>query len=341
MSTLPPSLASLATSAPQPSSSQQPMEERNIVVDHLLRSGAFDDCKFSRTPRQGISRYLAKWENERHHLQTLTSTVNYVDLKDSRRSGKLPVYDINTQNTFRYIESDPDGYHHSLKDKNGVVLAYRVPIPASHITQLHKSQPLLPVHRIQPTARGIFHHRHYALWADYSPTIMKSKEYRQDLPHSQSWLDSNKPLFQKLSNTLRMLDPHMYVKFTSIDKYLPDGYNRMAGAWHGVAINEYMRPQETRGDTHINWQDFPRGYNCVVPWGTFTGGAVVLWQAKVIYQLQQGEALFFLGGVMAHQVQPILTGERNSLDLFTHKSSFDWKKREDQKMEKVYGKPRS
>jgi hypothetical protein len=152
---------------------------------------------------------------------------------------------------------------------------------------------------------------------------MKSSEYRSDLPHSQSWLDVNQPLFRSLSNTLKMLDPTMYLKFTSIDKHLPDGFHRMAGAWHGVAINKRMRPNQTRTDTHIDWQDLPRGYNAVVPWSSFTGGTVVLWQAKLVYEVKEGECLFFLGGVMAHQVQPVLSGERNSLDLFCHKSSFN------------------
>ena len=40
----------------------------------------------------------------------------------------------------------------------------------------------------------------------------------------------------------------------------------------------------------------------------------------VIYQLFE-EEVFFLGGVIVYQVQPVLTGERNFLDLFTHKSS--------------------
>jgi len=31
---------------------------------------------------------------------------------------------------------------------------------------------------------------------------------------------------------------------------------------------------------------------------------------------------------MAHQVQPVTSGIHNSLDLFYHKSAFDWHKRQ-------------
>ena len=31
-------------------------------------------------------------------------------------------------------------------------------------------------------------------------------------------------------------------------------------------------------------------------------------------------------GIMAHQVQPVTSGIHNSLDLFYHKSIFDWHK---------------
>lgn len=308
---------------------KQQMEATSQRLDHLIQSGAFKDHHFSRKPRHGIQRYLNMWEKRNEHLQIMTSNVSYLDLKQLKKSRNLPYQNDDNLASYPVIPSTVFDHPHALKDHHGMILAYRFRVPTEHITTLEESQPLLPARPILPNARGNFLHRHYAIWADYSKTILQSSEYRRDHPQSQQWLQTNQPLFKYLSNTLRMLDPEMYVKFTSVDRYLPPDFQRMAGAWHGVAINENMQPNATRAETHIDWQDYYRAYNAVVPWGTFTGGHVVLWQPKVVYELRPGDCLFFMGGIMAHQISPVTSGVRNSLDLFTHKSSFDWKKRED------------
>jgi len=156
---------------------------------------------------------------------------------------------------------------------------------------------------------------------------MKSKEYRNNHHSSQAWLDPNKELFEYLSHNLCMIDSDMYTMFTSIHKYLPDGFARMAGAWHAVAINETMVPQTTELETHLDWQDINYGYNTVLPWGNFGGGNLIFWQAKIIYQVCRGDCLLFMGSVIAHQVSEIISGMRNSLDLFCYKSTMDWKRR--------------
>lgn len=156
---------------------------------------------------------------------------------------------------------------------------------------------------------------------------MKRKEYRDDHPSSQAWLDANKELFEYLSDNLRIIDTDMYIMFTSIDKYLPDGFAPMVGAWYAVAINETMVPQTTELETHLDWQDMKYVYNAVLSWGNSGGGILIFWQAKIIYQVCRGDCLLFMGSVIAHQVSEIISGMRNSIDLFCHKSTMDWKRR--------------
>ena len=158
---------------------------------------------------------------------------------------------------------------------------------------------------------------------------MKGKEYCDNHSFSQAGLDGNNELFEYPSDNLRIIDPDMYPMFTSIDKYLPDGFARMAGAWHAVAINKTMVPQTIKIVTHLDWQDINYGYNTVLPWGNFGGGNLIFWQAKIIYQVCHGDCLLFMGSVIAHQVSEIISGMRNSIDLFCHKSTMDWKRRVD------------
>ncbi|CUS06608.1 unnamed protein product, partial [Tuber aestivum] len=195
--------------------------------------------------------------------------------------------------------------HHCLRDNNGNILAYRFRYPEHLLYKLRDSFQLLP------------------------SDIMQSREYCHDHPASQTWLDANKELFDYVSHNLRMINPEMYMLFTSIDQYLPDNFTRMAGAWHGVAINECMVPNGTNLETHVDWKDINYGYNAVLPWGDFGGGNLIFWQARIVYEVRPGDCLFFMGSVIAHGVSEITSGERYSVDLFCHKSAIDWKKRKD------------
>jgi len=62
-----------------------------------------------------------------------------------------------------------------------------------------------------------------------------------------------------------MINSEMYEKFTSIDRFLEGSLRRMAGAWHGVAINQSMAVGNSISKTHIDWQDCVLGFNAVIP----------------------------------------------------------------------------
>ena len=298
-------------------------------LNHLLQTGAFSTIPNTRGIPHAVGRMLRRWEESRiHSIDRISTITRYVDLKADRTQRILHEYDDSAIPSFEFIPSSPEGYHHSLRDSNGTILAYRFRYPTNHLTMLYDTQPLLPNPISDSTVRGIFSKRHYALWADYSPDIRQSSQYRDDLPQAEEWLLHNGPLFDYLSHNLRMIHPEMYVKFTSIDGFLPDNLNRMAGAWHGLAVNQGMEPGTARTATHIDWLDYMRGFNAVVPWGNYEGGNLILLQAQVVYELRPGDCLFFRGGIMAHKVSDVTDGVRHSLDLFCHKSTFDWLRRQ-------------
>ena len=79
--------------------------------------------------------------------------------------------------------------------------------------------------------------------------------------------------------------------------------------------------------THLDFNN--SGFNYVVPWGEYKGGALVLWQLKMIVELEPGDTFFFMGSLIAHNVGEI-EGVRNSIDLFCHKNVLSWKNRCDE-----------
>ena len=87
-------------------------------------------------------------------------------------------------------------------------------------------------------------------------------------------------------------------------------------------MSAYCATVTSSTGTYLDFSDL--GFNCVVPWGKYKGGALVLWQLKMIVELEPGDAFFFMGSLIAHNVGEI-EGVRNSIDLFCHKNVLSWK----------------
>ena len=146
------------------------------------------------------------------------------------------------------------------------------------------------------------------------------------------FLEANERLFDRLSNELRLLSPEMYRRYSQVDQYLTGDLRQLGGAWHGMALNRQIGVDNK---VHQDWQDDIKGFNAVVPWGNWEGGELTMWPLKLRWQLQPGDAVFFAGSVIAHGVEDVSTGVRNSLDLFTHRSSVKWAEKQGVKAGKV------
>ena len=64
-----------------------------------------------------------------------------------------------------------------------------------------------------------------------------------------------------------------YVKYRGAQPYLQALHNLqlLCNIWFGVAINEVITSST---DTHLDFGD--SGFNCIVPWGEYKGGGLVL-----------------------------------------------------------------
>ena len=67
--------------------------------------------------------------------------------------------------------------------------------------------------------------------------------------------------------------------------------------------------------THLDFGD--SGYNCVIPWGLYNGGGLVLWQLEMIVELEPSDTFFFMSSLIAHNIDKIQRVQ-NSIDLFCH-----------------------
>ncbi|KAA8901424.1 hypothetical protein FN846DRAFT_891826 [Sphaerosporella brunnea] len=242
-------------------------------------------------------------------LQTGFTVFNYQitlqRLKERTSSkGHLPkgFPDVKNPDKYKFIPSSIGTV--VLLDGHQKQLGFRCAIPEELIAQLEETQAMLPRKKAKECRRGKYVSRHWALWGDCMKKVQPSKEYTRDLPHSKSWLEANQALWTYLSQLLRQLEPDMYRTATNFDYLLGQQgqQSNFAEAWSGMAINQEMTP-EARSDWHFDWQDSNQVFNCLVPFGTFTGADLLL--------------------VLGHKVTAVKEGNRSVLDLLTHKSNFD------------------
>ena len=118
-----------------------------------------------------------------------------------------------------------------VHDKQRRVLAYLFPIPphlmeileTSHAALLPRAKPRLkpkgnaPVRSQARSPSNVI--RHYAVWAKYSTHRYHNKEYLDDRPHSEDFIDKNSKLFQDVSDVLKFLVPDDAVLFQNMQEY--------------------------------------------------------------------------------------------------------------------------
>lgn len=210
-------------------------------LNHQVQSGAFYDCDFSSQSHQKIKRMLHHWNLATSEIQSILSLCSYYELKETWRTYQLGICNPDLVPSFTPFSSSINDDYYQLVDKNSIVLVYHFRSPTKYLRYLEESDTLLSQQAFSASACGTFAKCHYALWADYSPDIFESREYCYDFHYSTQWLACNTTFSNYLSDNLHMINPEIYKKFTSIDQFLNGSLDRMAVAWHGVAISQRDR----------------------------------------------------------------------------------------------------
>ena len=214
---------------------------------------------------------------------------------------------IKTTSTYPYL-----GIQSTEKNKQPCIFAFRVPMTLGFIPQLRNSHSLLPTRETKYKERGTHTSRHYAVWADYSVTPYMSNEFLEDCPSAIEWAKLNKTLFNYLADELKLRDPTTFIKMKDTPqldniiwyKGLNLGQNakmaikrrkrkeetssdwedeeevklqKVGGLWHGLAVNEGQRKS---GKLHKDYVDAKEAFNCIIPYGAWQGGEIIVWDLK-------------------------------------------------------------
>ena len=243
-------------------------------------------------------------------------------LKKQREKTKKPYNEEGLLKQFTRIPIE-DG-DMVFRDSRGEVLARRFQLSTDLVDVLATSFDALPKQKWAKAGdysghegdRGQHLTRHYETWKQYVLQLRHSKDFLDDLPYSQAFLDANLDLFNLIEEKVKATNYKWWEVLDSI--HPPPELGRLGGLFCGMALNYEV--QTGRHKDKLNSIDAP---DCVIPFGQFTGGELILWNLKAIVEVPPGWAIMFLGSIIEHSNMPY-QGSRHSIDLHTHETVVTW-----------------
>ena len=179
-----------------------------------------------------------------------------------------------------------------------------------------------------PGSRGAHRVQHLAMWADYGddskPRISKDMRWldRKHNGAGREFVKENEELIKMVTNDHMFLVPQEHARAVNAAKKIKKefGIEPLFLGWYGAAVIQGMNGEEA-SEVHRDMKDY--GLSCVVPFGDYDGGDLVLVQLGVKVELRPGDVFFFRSSIVAHQVEEVI-GVRGALTLFTHANTFAW-----------------
>jgi len=171
--------------------------------------------------------------------------------------------------------------------------------------------------------RGNYSTRHYCVWCPYAQTPFISRELEEDGEAGWAFLRKNAELWNKMSDTLLSIAPRVYKDFMRYP--LPNGLERLCGAWAGCVVN-LGKDDPVQTKPHRDVKESIFGFSCVVPAGNYKGGALILYDLKMVIELAPGDMFFFPDSLIHHANEETFRN-RSSIVAFTQENMFDYWKR--------------
>lgn len=267
-------------------------------------------------------------EKEGRMVNGKTIRLPFVALGDLRKAFKprhTPVDPkvLEEAKYFRRIPLD-DTQSLSIYGSDGGLLAHRCKIGDDSIVKtLTHSLRELPSRtnlKFRGVFRGEYSTRHYCVWSPYQKRPFISRELREDGDAGMSFLEINKRLWIRISDILGSISPATYRRFLRYP--LPDRLDRFCTAFAGCVVNLGGEdPVQTA--PHRDVKESIYGYSCVIPAGDYSGGALILFDLKLVVELGPGDVFLFPDSLIHHANEKV-EGNRSSIVAFTQENLFHY-----------------
>jgi hypothetical protein len=233
---------------------------------------------------------------------------------------------LNDVRNFERVEADSTRPLY-IYGKDGGLIAFRSSLNDSNIlntlTASLKELPSRTNHKFRGIDRGPYSTRHFCVWSPYAKAPFVSRELEEDGQAGLDFLTKNTRLWNKMSDILGQISPDSYRRFLRYP--LPKGLRRFCTAWAGCVVNLGGKdPVQTKPHRDVKESIF--GFSCVVPAGNYSGGALILYDLRMIVELTPGDMFFFPDSLIHHSNEDII-GDRSSIVAFTQENLFHYWRR--------------
>jgi len=175
--------------------------------------------------------------------------------------------------------------------------------------------------------RGLTCVRHYQRWIKYqakgteAPKI--SGDYMKDGKIAEDFFVRTKFLWTEARKWFPKHHCCRIYRDQSIIKGVAKG---LCDLWMGCAVNISVdRPVET--SPHRDLKGFERGFSVLSAFGSFSGGALILWELEAVVELKAGDLFYFRDNLINHSNEEA-HGRRHSVVAFTDAEVWKWVKKE-------------
>jgi hypothetical protein len=267
---------------------------------------------------------LANRNNQTEETITLPK-VALGDLREKWKQWDVPLDDSLRKKVkkFRRIKISKDKPLR-IVGSDGGLLVYAVALNEPELVDgLFDSIKALPVpkhYKFKGKKRGDYLSRHFTVWAKYSKTPYLSKEYLDDEEAAKEFLEGNKEVWKRMSGILGQAAPGVFKEFQTYP--LPEGLNRLSGAWLGCAINDGGNsPNQT--NVHRDASEVLYGYSGLISTGDYSRGGLILWDLEIILETEPGDVVIFQDAVIRHSNEKA-EGNRSSVVCFTQENVYSY-----------------
>jgi hypothetical protein len=234
---------------------------------------------------------------------------------------------------FEHIYFDDGDYpeqFHLLHGKDGGVLGFYVPpeyvspnLPSDFMAiWIHLAKDLPRLQPSQETKnmesrRGIPNSRTYASSRAYRAAniLAYSARYQKDNEKNgkgEALVRHCQPLWELAGSIYKEIASKSYTEMDH-PEVIPDHVAPLAKPFTAMTINCGSADSPVVSKPHRDVQDAFFQNCCLCPFGYFGGGAVIMWELKIIVHLRAMSFFFFPAHLITHSNMPVDEGERHSM----------------------------
>ena len=256
--------------------------------------------------------------------------VNHISLGDLRRKYSNKHVSIaddpERMDTSKFKRCPPNSTQPlEIRGSDNGLLLYRFPAGSPELAQtLHETITRLPPtkkRKHKGLKRSTYTSRHYNLTCNSADEPYYTREYKDDGPLAEEFIEFNKPMWKRMAFVLGMKAPNLFRDVQLFD--IPQQW--LCGAFSGCVINQGGLDVE-KTTPHRDPREPRESYAALTCTGVHSDGGLILHDLHIIVEINPGDTILFPDSIIYHSNKEV-QGERNSVVCYTENNMYAYWKR--------------